>query len=301
MPADYPQVIWNESVADCCRTLAELAKAEDIGGGADWTTEWLVPDGATARANIVARRDGVVAGLPTIDIVLRSFGASIAVAFATTDGDPIFKGQAVATLSGRARDLLTCERTILNFLGRLSGIATLTRHYVDQVAGTKAKVYDTRKTTPGWRLLEKYAVGQGGGHNHRLGLSEAVMIKDNHVALAADEGISLAEAIKKVRREQRREHPNMIVEVEVDTLEQLPVVLAERPDIVLLDNMPPAMLREAVAMRNAVANGIVLEASGGVTLATVAEIAATGVDRISVGALTHSAVNFDFGLDWVVV
>ncbi len=299
MPTDYPQVDWNESVADCCRTLAELAKAEDIGGGADWTTEWLVPGGAKAKANIVARRDGVVAGLPTIEIVAQVFEAGIETELATGDGTDIVAGQLVAALSGNARELLTCERTILNFLGRLSGIATLTREHVERVAATKAKVYDTRKTLPGWRLLEKYAVGQGGGCNHRLGLSEAVMIKDNHVALAADEGMTLAEAITRVRREQQSSHREMIVEVEVDTLEQLAVVLRERPDIVLLDNMLPATLEAAVALRNAAAPGVVLEASGGVNLETIATIASTGVDRISVGALTHSAVNFDFGLDWI--
>jgi nicotinate-nucleotide pyrophosphorylase (carboxylating) len=203
--------------------------------------------------------------------------------------------------------LLTGERILLNLIGRLSGIATLTRRYVDAVAGTGARIYDTRKTTPGWRRLEKYAVRLGGGHNHRTGLFDAILIKDNHLALgAAGQGaahLSPAQAVRRARdlaqsMAAAKSAEPLIVEVEVDTLGQLALVLEESPDIVLLDNMPPDVLREAVALRNRVASGIELEASGGVTLESVTEIAGTGVERISVGALTHSATNLDVGLDW---
>jgi nicotinate-nucleotide pyrophosphorylase (carboxylating) len=210
----------------------------------------------------------------------------------------------LATLAGPARSLLTTERVLLNLLSRLSGIATLTRRYVDAVAGLPVRIYDTRKTTPGWRRLEKYAVRQGGGWNHRSGLFDAVLIKDNHLAVAAAAGSNLspAEAVRQVRRSLDTAGPttaaSKILEVEVDTLEQLSQVLPNGPDIVLLDNMTLAQLRQAVALRNSAAPGVALEASGGVNLSTVGEIARTGVDRISVGALTHSAVALDIGLDW---
>jgi nicotinate-nucleotide pyrophosphorylase (carboxylating) len=201
--------------------------------------------------------------------------------------------------------MLAAERILLNLLGRLSGVATLTRQYVEAVAGTKAKIYDTRKTTPGWRRLEKYAVHCGGGWNHRGGLDEAVLIKDNHLVIGEKvatfaKQFSPSEAVVLARSyvERHAADPTMIVEVEVDSLNQLDAVLPVRPDIVLLDNMSPAQLSEAVARRNAVNPAIELEASGGVHLDTVRRIAESGVDRISVGALTHSAVALDFGLDW---
>jgi nicotinate-nucleotide pyrophosphorylase (carboxylating) len=209
--------------------------------------------------------------------------------------------------------LLTAERLILNFMGRLSGIATLTARFVEAVAGTKARIYDTRKTTPGWRRLEKYAVRQGGGCNHRTGLFDAILIKDNHLALGsagnssssfARSSFSPAEAVRRAREfitenfpadDPRRE---MIVEVEVDSVATLQEVLAERPDIVLVDNMSLERLREAVALRDRIAPNVELEASGGVSLETVRAIAETGVDRISSGALTHSASSLDIALDW---
>ena len=205
------------------------------------------------------------------------------------------------------RSLLSGERIFLNLIGRLSGIATLTRRYVEAIAGSGARIYDTRKTTPGWRRLEKYAVRLGGGHNHRTGLYDAILIKDNHLALgAAGQGaahLSPAQAVRRARElvesmAAAQSGEPLIVEVEVDTLEQLAMVLGEGPDIVLLDNMPPDVLTQAVDLRDRVAPGIELEASGGVTLETVARIAATGVERISVGALTHSAGSLDVGLDW---
>jgi nicotinate-nucleotide pyrophosphorylase (carboxylating) len=204
--------------------------------------------------------------------------------------------------------MLAVERPLLNMLGRLSGIASLTRRYVDAVRGTLAGIYDTRKTTPGWRSLEKYAVRCGGGRNHRAGLFEAVLIKDNHLALGAElrplgiGGYSPAEAVLKARQlliERLGDAGRQaIVEIEVDTLDQLDEVLAVGPDLVLLDNMSPALLREAVARRNARCPAVELEASGGIDLGTVRGVAETGVERISVGALTHAAVSLDFGLDW---
>ena len=217
------------------------------------------------------------------------------------DGDVVTAGQCLAELRGDVRDLLTAERLLLNFIGRLSGIASLTRTYVDAVQGTTARIYDTRKTTPGWRRLEKYAVRCGGGQNHRTGLFDAVLIKDNHLALA---GVLPGEAVRRARQFLKDTLPadlhaeSMIVEIEVDTLEQLDDALPASPDIVLLDNMSLDQLCEAVAKRNTVNPSVQLEASGGVTLKTVRGIAETGVDRISVGALTHSAVSLDVGLDW---
>jgi nicotinate-nucleotide pyrophosphorylase (carboxylating) len=217
------------------------------------------------------------------------------------DGDAITAGQCLAELGGDVRDLLTTERLLLNIIGRLSGIASLARTYADAVQGTNARIYDTRKTTPAWRRLEKYAVQCGGGRNHRTGLFDAVLIKDNHLALA---GVSPGQAVRRARdflkdTLKADEHAEpMIVEIEVDTLEQLDDALPALPDIVLLDNMSLEQLREAVARRDAVAPSVQLEASGGVSLKTVRGIAETGVDRISVGALTHSAVSLDVGLDW---
>ncbi len=258
-----------------------------------------MPPEVQGRADVVARKPGVVAGMPIVPLVLTELGAAVEARLLVSDGDKIEAGQTLATLSGSAADILTAERIVLNFLGRLSGIATLTRQYVDAVEGTAAKVYDTRKTTPGWRLLEKYAVRCGGGFNHRLGLHRAVMIKDNHVALAKQEGLTLPAAVERVRRSLVERNADLeAIEVEVDSLEQLDAVLPMEPDIVLLDNMAAAELAKAVELRNRVARDVVLEASGGVNLDTIAAIASSGVDRISVGALTHSAASLDVGLDW---
>ena len=198
-------------------------------------------------------------------------------------------------LRGRAAPILTGERTALNFLQRLSGVASLTRQFVDAVAGLPVKILDTRKTTPGWRRLEKYAVRMGGGTNHRIGLFDMVLIKDNHLAALKPRETAIKQAVESARSE----FPTLPVEVEVDSLEQLDQALAVRPDIVLLDNMPPERMREAVARRNAAAPEVKLEASGGVNLQTVRAIAETGVDRISVGALTHSAKALDIALDYI--
>ena len=309
MTFDFRQILWDDQVADDCRQLVRLAIREDLDRGYDWTTVALVPDDARGAATIVARKPGIIAGLPAVRLAMLEFDPRVQIDEYLSDGTAVSAGQQVARLAGPARTLLTAERVLLNLLGRLSGIATLTRQYVDRVAGTKARIYDTRKTMPGWRRLEKYAVQAGGGHNHRLGLFDAVLIKDNHLAFGstagANERYTPAEAVLQARKLIDELKPpltagmdRMIIEVEVDRLDQLDQVLPTLPDIVLLDNMPLANLREAVRRRDAGYREVELEASGGVNLTTVAGIAQTGVDRISVGALTHSAEWFDVGLDW---
>ncbi|WP_442485169.1 carboxylating nicotinate-nucleotide diphosphorylase [Aeoliella sp. SH292] len=299
MSSQFQQVDWSPAIEDAARSLIRLAIVEDLGTAGDWTTQSLVPTGAPGSVAVVARKPGVVAGLMVVPLVLAEFGAKVECEFQAEDGQTIQRGQTLAVFTGSAADILSTERIVLNFLGRLSGIATLTREYVRRVAGTEAQVYDTRKTTPGWRMLEKYAVRCGGGFNHRLGLDRAVMIKDNHVALAQQEGMTLPMAVERVRHNLAEQRATVeAIEVEVDNLQQFEAVLRAKPDIVLLDNMTGAQLREAVRLRNAEMPDLVLEASGGVNLDTIAAIAATGVDRISVGALTHSAVVLDIGLDW---
>ncbi len=301
---DFQHLDWDETLDDDLRQLVRLAVREDLGRQNDWTTIALVGPDARGRAAIVARRPGVMAGLRALSVVVDEMQATIEVQLRAADGDEIVAGAVAAQLAGSARDLLTCERPILNLLGRLSGIATLTREYVRRVEGTRARIYDTRKTTPGWRRLEKYAVRCGGGHNHRTGLFDAMLIKDNHLALAAEKNLSPAGAVRRAREflaqiDAQYVDKEMLVEVEIDHLDQLDGVLEAGPDIVLLDNMRPDELRAAAARREEIAPQIELEASGGVTLETVREIAATGVDRISVGALTHSAGCLDIGLDWL--
>lgn len=300
--ADYKSVLWDDQLEDDARQLVRLAIREDLSRWHDWTTITLVPPDAEGAAEIIAREPGVVCGLKMAALVIAETGAKIELATHAADGHAIAKRDCVATISGSARDLLTCERTILNFLGRLSGVASLAKQYVELTTGTPAKIYDTRKTTPGWRRLEKYAVRCGGGGNHRTGLFDGVLIKDNHLAFAAELGQSPAAAVLQARQriaELTSEGADELpIEVEVDSLQQLRNVLGTAPDIVLLDNMNPELLRQAVAIRNELAPEVVLEASGGINLSTVASVAATGVDRISVGALTHSARVLDFGLDW---
>lgn len=306
MSKEFTQLAWDEILVEDCRRLVRLAVAEDLGRTYDWTTLALAEEGTQGSADVVVRRPGIVCGLKAAALVLEEMNAQVKWQPLVKDGTQIAAGTVVARLSGSARDLLTCERTLLNFLGRLSGIATLARQYVDAVAGTQARIYDTRKTTPGWRRLEKYAVRCGGGHNHRTGLFDAVLIKDNHLALGRQTSGGMphtpAEAVERSRQFLRemlpQEAEQMIVEVEVDSLEQLRSVLPARPDIVLLDNMTPDQLRQAVAIRGELGSEAELEASGGVNLQTVRAIAESGVERISIGALTHSAPNLDVGLDW---
>ncbi len=299
MNPTFRQVDWSAEVAESATMLIRRAAAEDVGDGCDWTTTALVPPESAGHVAIVARSAGVVAGLPVVPLVMSELGAAVEVELEVSDGNAVDAGQTLATISGSAADILTAERIVLNFVGRLSGIATLTRRYVDAVVGTGTTLYDTRKTTPGWRLLEKYAVRCGGGFNHRLGLDRAVMIKDNHVALADREGLTLPQAIERVRSMLvNRQASVEAIEVEVDTLAQLEAVLSVEPDIVLLDNMPTEALVQAVELRNQLAPVVILEASGGVNLETIRSIAQTGVDRVSVGAVTHSAPALDVGLDW---
>jgi nicotinate-nucleotide pyrophosphorylase (carboxylating) len=306
MSKDFIQLDWDDVLAEDCRRLIRLAVAEDLGRTYDWTTVSLAAEGSLGSADVVVRQAGIVCGLKAAALVLEEANAQVEWRALADDGTQVAAGTVVAKLSGSARDLLTCERTLLNFLGRLSGIATLARRYADAIAGTQARIYDTRKTTPGWRRLEKYAVRCGGGHNHRTGLFDAVLIKDNHLTLGRQTGSGAhytpAEAVEKSRHFVREmlggEGEAMVIEVEVDSLEQLRQVLPARPDIVLLDNMTLDQLRQAVAIRGELGSAAELEASGGVNLQTVRAIAEAGVDRISVGALTHSAPNLDVGLDW---
>jgi nicotinate-nucleotide pyrophosphorylase (carboxylating) len=287
---------FSAAEASACRHLVELSLQEDLGATGDLTSSALIPADYRGAAQFVARQAGVVAGLPAVAVVLSSLDPSLHFQRHYEDGMRVPAGGIVAWVAGTLRSLLTGERTALNFLQRLSGIATLTRAYVEAVQGLPCQILDTRKTTPGWRLLEKYAVRCGGGHNHRLGLYDGVLIKDNHLAALGGEPLAISRAIRAAREAQG---PARALEVEVDNLEQLEEALACGPDIVLLDNMSPDDLRTAVRRRNATAPGVRLEASGGVTLATVRAIAETGVDCISVGALTHSAPALDIALDYM--
>lgn len=278
--------------------LIELALAEDLAGVGDLTSRSMIDEAQTGAVDVVSRRQGVLAGTPVAELVFATLDANVQWTTRITDGSVLSPGDVVAHVAGPMRSLLTGERTALNFLTHLSGVATLTAQFVEAIAGTPAVILDTRKTTPGYRVLEKYAVRCGGGTNHRLGLYDGILIKDNHLAASAEsaEQGGVAEAIQRARRFLGdRALP---LEVEVDTLEQLAAALTALPDIVLLDNMPVDVLREAVAMRNEIAPRVQLEASGGVTLDTVRGIAETGVERISVGALTHSAVALDLAFDW---
>jgi nicotinate-nucleotide pyrophosphorylase (carboxylating) len=263
------------------------ALAEDLGLAGDITTDSTISPAIRATAVFAVRKPGVIAGLDVAAAAFRQLDAATSFKKLVSDGARVDAGTVLARVSGSARTLLTGERVALNFLGRMSGIATLTQHYVDAIAGTRAHIIDTRKTTPGLRAFEKYAVRAGGGMNHRIGLFDAVLIKDNHIAVAGGIGAAIEAA--------RARAGHMVkVEVEVDTLDQLKEALKHRIDAVLLDNMTPAQLAEAVRL---VAGRVITEASGGVNLDTVRAVAEAGVDLISVGALTHSAPVLDIGLD----
>jgi nicotinate-nucleotide pyrophosphorylase (carboxylating) len=268
--------------------LIRAGLLEDLGRGGDLTSDAIVSPQQTARARIVARQSGIVAGLDAALLAFSLLDGAVAFDVAIADGGRIEAGQSAATVTGNARAILGGERTALNVLCRLSGIATVTRAMVDAVAGTRARVADTRKTMPGWRALEKYAVRCGGGSNHRFGLDDAVLIKDNHLALAT----SIHDAVAAVRA---RAGHMVRVEIEVDTLEQLHQALEEPIDAVLLDNMTPEQLTQAVAIVNGRA---ITEASGGVELRTIAAIARSGVDVITAGRITLGAPPLDFGVDF---
>ena len=270
-------------------SLVRAALAEDLGRAGDLTTDAVVPPDLVAEARIVARAAGRIAGLEVAAAAFRLLDPAVEVEPRTADGEDVEPGAVLATLRGPARPILSAERTALNFLGHLSGIATVTHQMVAAIAaaGSSARVVCTRKTTPGLRALEKYAVRAGGGANHRFGLDDAVLIKDNHRAVAG----GVAPAIERVRA---RVGHLVKIEVEVDTLEQLAEALAAHVDAVLLDNMPLDTLRQAVAQARGRA---ITEASGGITPQTATAIAATGVDLLSVGWLTHSAPNLDVSLE----
>jgi nicotinate-nucleotide pyrophosphorylase (carboxylating) len=284
------------SEAECaeCDRLLDWAFREDLDDTGDITSRAIIPPEATGTAVFRLRSCGIVAGLPVLERIARR-RPDLSVQFLLADG-PARDETALARIAGSLRSILEVERTALNFLVRLSGIATQTASFVVAVAGTKAKICDTRKTTPGWRRLEKYAVRIGGGVNHRVGLFDAVLIKDNHIAgLAREHARPVAFAVAQARRSVPS---GTIVEVEVDSLVQLAEAFAAKPDIVLLDNMAVENLSIAVEMRDLEAPGVLLEASGGITLDNVRQVALTRVDRISVGALTHSAPALDIGLDF---
>ena len=373
---DFQKIKWCQAVEDDFRSILDLSIREDVESIGDLTSRSLIPETARGRASVVSRSEGIVAGMPLVDIIIEAVSPDLKWESAASDGQRIHRGEKIGTLSGSARGMMQAERLILNYVARLSGIASTTDLYVQAVKGTRAQIYDTRKTTPGWRLLEKYAVQCGGANNHRAGLYDAILIKDNHLALAAGRaGLGAleydpAEAVRTVRaflvqqdelgprppvmchgnlpsdsklrklrssliaavaeatgsamlseviartpcyvieraREKNAEVPRepamnfpakeVIVEVEVDTFQQLESVLEANPDIIMLDNMSIELMEDAVKLRDERKPQIELEASGGINLNTVRRVAETGVDRISVGALTHSFQMFDFGLDW---
>lgn len=267
------------------RELIERAIAEDLQGGEDVTSTSTISKDATSTADFVARKTGVLAGIEMVKATLEEVGLSD-IDVVMHDGKAISQGDVLLTVTGNTRAILLAERTALNFVGHLSGIASETAKWVAALSGTKCLVRDTRKTTPGYRQLEKYAVRMGGGTNHRMSLSDAALIKDNHIAAAG--GVS--EAFSAVRSA----YPTAPIEIEVDTLDQLREVLPLKPDLILLDNMSPALCAEAVAIVDGTTK---LEASGGISLENARAYADSGVDYIAIGALTHSAAVLDIGLD----
>lgn len=328
-----PSIVFGSSEQNAARQLIELALAEDLGSGVaassqpldqlaglfsvttidtildnlpdelpseldrDLTCAALIDRAESASINVVVRRDGVLAGGPVAELVFNRLDPNVLWEPLIADGSFVTAQTVVARASGALRSLLIGERTALNFLMHLSGVATQTRQFVEAVKGTQAVILDTRKTLPGWRALEKYAVRCGGGTNHRMGLHDGVLIKDNHLAAWA-RGQGAATIAEAVRQARAVSPSGIAIEVEVDTLEQLRDALAGGPEIVLLDNMGPSMLREAVRLRDEVAPATRLEASGGITLSNLRDIAESGVDRISIGALTHSAPALDIAFDW---
>jgi len=277
---------WRRSImVDSVQALIELALAEDLAGGEDITSNATIPENQNSVAEFVNRVPGVIAGIDVAVQVLTYLGIND-VTRLVDDGDKVPAGTLLLTARGNTRKLLLAERTALNFLTHLSGIATLTSEWVAAVSHTTCQIRDTRKTTPGWRLLEKAAVRAGGGRNHRLSLSDAALVKDNHIVAAA----GVLPAFEKVRAAQ----PGVSIEVEVDNLEQLREVLVGKPDLILLDNMSPELCAEAVTIVN---GAIKLEASGGITLSSSAAYAESGVDYLAIGAITHSAKALDIGLD----
>ena len=274
---------------DLVESAVRAALAEDLGAAGDITSAATIPADAQATATFGTRKAGTLAGLPIAQVVFRAVDPTVSFVAMRHDGDRLAPGDVVARVAGNARAVLAAERVALNYLCHLSGIATATAALVDRVKGTRAVILDTRKTTPGLRAFEKYAVACGGGTNHRFGLYDAILIKDNHIAVAG--------GVAKAIRAARAHAPGVKLEIEVASLAELAEAMAEKPDIVLLDNMSVADMRQAVAY---VGGRAKLEASGSVTLDTIAAIAETGVDYISSGSITHSAPALDLGLDVVV-
>ena len=267
----------------------ENALAEDVGA-ADLTSEFLLPADHRSKARIFAKQEAVVAGTEVAQSVFHQLDPALAITVRKQDGDSVAPGDTVLEIAGLTRSILTGERVALNFIQRLSGVATVTRKFVDAVAGTGAKILDTRKTTPGLRALEKAAVRAGGGVNHRMGLFDAVMVKDNHLLARPDLGT--------VIQDIRQRYPKLLIELEADSIEQVrEFVRIEAVDVILLDNMSPDEIRNCVGLRRP---GLRFEASGGVSLKTVRAMAETGVDYISVGQITHSAPSIDFSLELCV-
>lgn len=315
MPPDFGEREYHIS-----KVLVEYALLEDLHDAGDLTCQALIEPDRRAAVDVVAREAGVLSGWPVAALVFERLDSEVTWEARMEEGAELEPGSVIARVSGPLGAVLTGERAALNFLTHLSGVATTTREYVRAVAGTAAGIYDTRKTLPGLRVLEKYAVRCGGGRNHRMGLYDGILIKDNHLAALASRERQRPQTLKgpvpsgspgliagaiRTAREFLLTHrppaegfPPLPIEVEVDTLDQLVDALAGRPDQVLLDNMPVETLREAVRLRDRNAPEVELEASGGVTLQTVRAIAETGVERISVGALTHSAGYLDIGFDW---
>jgi len=300
---DHRRLEWDEAFDELVVRRLPTWLEEDLGHECDWTSVALVPEGATAELDVVARATGVVAGLRGAGIVAVGVDPRLEWRPAAVDGEIVERGTVVARIAGPTRGILTAERTVLNLLGRMSGVATATRRLVDAVAGTGCRIYDTRKTVPGWRLLDKYAARAGGGWTHRIGLYDAILIKDNHLAAVEAAGSDPAAAVRRAREFVARTFPPAragatVVEIELDTLDHLPAVLEAGPDIVLLDNMPAERLAVGVELRKRLRPEVILEASGGVSPDTVGAIAASGVDRVSSGWPTHGAPWLDVALDW---
>ena len=271
------------------QNLIDAALKEDLGNKGDITSQATIPDNKTAKMMMNARAQGILAGINIAIQVFKTVDNDLTITEHVQDGHPLKKGQKILTVEGKARQILMAERTALNFLSHLSGIASETHRYVTTIQHTKAKILDTRKTLPGYRPMQKYAVKMGGGNNHRTGLYDMVLIKDNHIAAAG--------GIKAALDNTAAANPSVKIEIEVDTLAQLQEVLDHgTADIVLLDNMAPEELKKAVALCE---GKIITEASGGITMETIVSIAETGVDYISIGALTHSVKAFDIGLDYI--
>ncbi len=300
---------WTANEVNAAKLLIPLALAEDLDPGssgwgrhADATSEALIPDSLQGKAAFVARAPCILAGAPLIPLVFSAINPAVQVSIVAEEGRPLAAGDLIASVSGPMKSLLLGERTALNFLQRLSGIATWTSQHVQEIRDLPVCLLDTRKSTPGWRRLEKYAVRMGGATNHRMSLADGILIKDNHLAcLDLKDRASPAQAAKGAHqaRAWAQAHGNLTVEIEVDGLDQLAAVLSERPDIILLDNFVPDQMREAVALRNRMAPSVKLEASGGIGLANLREIALTGVDRISMGGLIHQARSVDIALDYL--